>query len=348
MGRDEQPETPVSWFHTRATHYVEAQMLFHLSQAGVMTELYRGPATAETIAERLQLDTEILRTLLDYVVGIDNLLRLNQRCEYVLTDFGHQVFKRFSKNDSMEEFNFFDVRVGCFGPVWKHIGEMVSGRAVYGKDFQRDGAFAAQGVSKLSRHLIKPIDRAVTKTGARRLAIVGVTPGLVEVIGRHHPDAVLTGLDRDPEALADLDASIASGIAIERLHADFFKPCDWAAQVRDADPADTGLFISIHFHEFMARGHQALRQLMADLREHFPGWHVLALEQDRLLESARAETPDTLWLYAHSNVLIHHLIGNAKVLTRDQWIDILSSNGATLVDIFSAEYLGYNGYLVAL
>lgn len=347
MAPEVQPETPVSWFHTRATHYVEAQMLFHLSQVGVMTELHRGPARAEDIAERLHLDVHVLRTMLDYVVGIDNLLSLGDNREYTLTEFGRQVFARFAKNESMEEFNFFDVRVGCFGPVWHNLGNLVTGTARYGQDFQREGRFAAQGVSKLARHLIKPIDEAVAQTGSTHIVVVGVTPGLVDVIADHHPDAALFGLDRERTTLDTIGVNDRGEPLAQPVQGDFFKPGEWAAAVRGAPPA-TGLLVSIHFHEFLAHGIDAMSALIGDLRAHFPGWHVLALEQDRLPESARADTPHTLWLYAHSNVLIHHLIGNARILSREEWLDVLTVDGGRMVDVINAGYLGYNGYLIAL
>ena len=348
MGRDTQRETPVSWFHTRATHYVEAQMLFHLSQVGVIAELHRAPATAEELAARLQLGVHVLRTMLDYVVGVDDLLQTDERGRYVVTEFGDQVFRRFAKNELMEEFNFFDVRVGCYGPVWHHLGAMLTGAARYGEDFHRVGQHAAEGVSKLSRHMIKPIDESVARTGCRHLAVIGVTPGLIEAIAEHQPGLSLYGLDRDQAALDELGAALDGKPSVRLLQGDFFKPETWARELFGADQPATGLLVSIHFHEFMARGIDAMKALMGALKQQFPGWHVLALEQDRLPESAREDTPETLWLYAHSNILIHHLIGNGKILTREEWLDVLGSGGAAVEAVINAEYLGYHGYLVAL
>ena len=68
-------ESPESWFHNRATLYVEAQILFHLNQAGVWGLLKQGGAhTAPEIAGSLRLDPAATDALLDYVFQVDRLL----------------------------------------------------------------------------------------------------------------------------------------------------------------------------------------------------------------------------------------------------------------------------------
>jgi hypothetical protein len=65
-------ESPESWFHRRATLYVEAQILFHLNQAGVWDRLKRGgPLTAQQIADALRLEAGPTDALLDYVFEVD-------------------------------------------------------------------------------------------------------------------------------------------------------------------------------------------------------------------------------------------------------------------------------------
>lgn len=84
-------ETPKSWLHRRAIHYVE-------------------------VAKRLDLDPTVTDALLDYVLGVDDLLDRNDAGQYSLSDFGDQVMARYSDSDSDKEsrsINMFDVRVGA-------------------------------------------------------------------------------------------------------------------------------------------------------------------------------------------------------------------------------------------
>jgi len=68
-------ESPESWFHRRATLYVEAQILFHLNQVGVLSLLNQGGAhTATEISDSLNLEAGATDALLDYVFEVDDLL----------------------------------------------------------------------------------------------------------------------------------------------------------------------------------------------------------------------------------------------------------------------------------
>ena len=73
-----------------------------------------------------------------------------------------------------------------------------------------------------------------------------------------------------------------------------------------------------------------------------------AFEQPRLNGEARHGADETLWLYAQSNVLIHHLIGNGRILPDEQWRAVFEGAGCRVESIRPVEYLGYNAYLFQL
>ena len=102
-------ETPEQWFHRRATHYVEAQVLFHLGQAGVFHQLdSAGACSIEELAAELDLVPEVLATCMEYVHGIDGLLSIDEESRYGLTEFGEAVLARFGRTDGeTKHFNFF-------------------------------------------------------------------------------------------------------------------------------------------------------------------------------------------------------------------------------------------------
>jgi len=121
-------DSPEQWFHRRATHYVEAQMLFHLGRAGVFHLLdSQGSLSAEAMAHELGLVSEVLATCLEYICGVDALLEQDVQGRYGLTEFGSAVLERFGRDDGdSKHFNLFDVRVGAYGPVWSGLGQLLS------------------------------------------------------------------------------------------------------------------------------------------------------------------------------------------------------------------------------
>src|SRR5947209_20340478 len=111
-------ESPESWFHRRATFYVESQILFHLNQVGVMNLLNQGGAhSAQQIAQCLHLEPGPTSALLDYVYEVDDLLDRDQEGKYSLSEFGKKVVSRYSdmKADGGEQsINMFEIgRASC-------------------------------------------------------------------------------------------------------------------------------------------------------------------------------------------------------------------------------------------
>ena len=91
-----------------------------------------------------------------------------------------------------------------------------------------------------------------------------------------------------------------------------------------------------------------MQKALRELASRFPGAYVLAFEQPRLNGEARHDADETLWLYAQSNVLIHHLIGNGRILPDEQWRAVFEGAGCRVESIRPVEYLGYNAYLFQL
>ncbi len=344
-------ESPESWFHRRATDYVEAQILFHLNQVGVFGLLSEGGSyTPARIAEALDLEEGATDTLLDYVMGVDALLTRDEDGGYSLSDFGKKVVDRFSDGKGGSEhkaINFFDVRVGAYGPVWGSLSKLLTGEGRYGVDVHRKGEYAENGVSKLAMNFWRSLVEHVDELGVESMLEVGLTTGLVERLGESYPHLTLHGLDRS-EASIERNSASAAAKGIENIgwiHGDFFHVEEWS---RAVDPRHRGLIYSLHFHELMADGEEKLVEALRAMRASLPGWSVLAFEQPRLSQADRAETPETLWLYSQSNVLIHHLIGNGRIQSRDAWMDLGHQAGCRKVTDRPCNYLGYRAFLFQL
>ncbi len=341
--------SPQLWFHRLATQYVEAQILYHLNRVGVFQQFDDGEfKSASELAESLELDPELLETLLDYVTQIDDLLVRDRSGRYALSPFGHAVLDRFSRQtDTGRTINLFDVRVGCYGPIWGALDRLLRGEARYGKDVHRNGELATGAVHTLSGRLWPSLRTAIDQVGARWVAELGVSTALLEETAHACADIDLYGVDRDSEALAAARRRTGAecGARIEWITGDVIEPGAWAGQIYGESP---GLFFSVHFHEFLAQPIRRVQKALRELASRFPGAYVLAFEQPRLNGEARHDADETLWLYAQSNVLIHHLIGNGRILPDEQWRDVFEGAGCRVESIRPVGYLGYNAYLFQL
>lgn len=344
-------ESPESWFHRRATLYVEAQILFHLNQVGVLNLLNKGGAyTASQIADALHLEVAPTDALLDYVFQVDELLDRDLQNKYTLSEFGKKVIDRFSdmKPDvEQRTINMFDVRVGAYGPVWQNLGNLLSGDGVYGRDFHREGRYAENGVFKLARNFWASLIEHVEELGVDTIVEVGLTTGLLEKLAETYPDYVLYGLDKNKSTI-EWNAARASVKGIKNtqfIESDYFDLENWLKAI---DAKRKGLIFSLHFHELMAHGEERFVQVLRALKTRLPNWSVVAFEQPRLSHEERATISETLWLYSQSNILIHHLIGNGRILSRDAWIDLGVQAGCRKVSDRACGYLGYRAFLYQL
>src|SRR5437762_383154 len=278
-------ESPESWFHRRATLYVEAQILFHLNEAGVWNLLRQGGAhTAPQIADSLHLDAGATDALLDYVFQVDDILDRDHQDQYSLSEFGRNVVDRYSdqKTDGgQQSINMFDVRVGAYGPVWQNLGRMLTGDGRYGEHFHRNGRYAENGVFKLAMHFWNSLIEQIDTVGAGSIVEVGVTSGLLEKLSERYPGHALYGLDRS-QPLIERNASSAMAKKLDNIrwiHSDYFDPDNWSQAV---DATRPGMIYSLHFHELMAAGEERFVDVLRRLRTLLPNWVVVAFEQPRL------------------------------------------------------------------
>ena len=335
------------WFHRKATAYVEAQILFHLNQVGVFAKLVTsGPISGAEIAAQLHLDEDVTEALLDYVYEVDELLDRDDKDRYSLSHFGRQVVQRFSNPHAAEKgaINLFDVRVGGYAPVWANLGHMLRSTGRYGQDFRRDGRFAEGGVSKLSNHFWPALRQTLSDCPVKQVLEIGLTGGLLERIGKEGLPLSLYGLDRSAESIARASARAAAigASGIEWIQQDLFAPDAYCDRFEKGVPL---LIFSLHFHEFLAAGEEKFVAWLSSMRQRVSQLYLLALEQPLLPRAMRSTLREQEWLYAQSNVLIHHLIGNGRILSQKAWIDLGTRAGCKLLSDRLCGYLGYRAFV---
>lgn len=339
------PQSAEEWFHRKATDYVEAQILYHLNRAGLFQELEKGPQSAHDLATGLGLVPQVLQMLLEYVEGVDGLIARDEEGRFALTEFGREVLARYGRpGASSTTYNFFDVRVGAYGEVWSSLGDLLSGKASYGGDLKREGERAAEAVYTVGKRLEAGFLQIVDRLGAEMALELGVTSGLLNILGQERPATRLFGVDRSQEVLdaAEVKAQSESVHGIRWIPGDIF---DLEAWVRPALKHQNGLLFTVHFHEFLAGGIERVQAWLKELRGELAGWHIVAIEQPRLPAEARDRVPEVEWLYNHSNILIHHLIGNGRILSDARWRKLFEEAGLTLEDVTPMNFLGYQGYV---
>lgn len=336
-------ESPEDWFHRIASDYVEAQVLFHLGRAGVLSLLdRRGPLTPEAIAAELGLVVQPLESLLEFVVGVDRLLTFDVEGCYGLTTWGRSVLDRFADRAGPErEFNLFDLRVGSYGPVWTELGGMLDGSRVYGEDFQRSSPEADRAVYKVGAQVADALVELLDGLEVEAMVEVGVISGVLGRAAAQRPDIAAVGLDRSDRSLRR-GREHAQTDDIAWLKGDLFAPEQWVDQLPDTP---RGVLFSIHFHELIARGQDAVSAALAVLAAKRPGWYVVALEHPMAEPEASEMLPLTLRRYQHANAIIHHLIGNGRVLTDAGWRGVLEQAGCSDVRSLPLPFLAYRAFV---
>lgn len=339
---------PEEWFHRLATHYVEAQIYFHLNQCGVFQKLRDG-ARASDLAVTLDLDERILRSLLDYAADVGEMIRAEPDDVFTLTPFGQKVADRYSKvNGDRTTYNMFDVRVGAWGPVWFNLGEMLRKTKVYGEDVHRAGEFAADGLFKLAAPLAEAAGRAADQLGATAVVELGPTSGILAQLASAPggDKRRYAGVDISQESLEQADR-LARERGVDSIswhHGDAFAPAGWMEAL---DREERVMYFSCHFHEFLAHGPDVVEQGLRRLTAAPNTAGILVLEQPRMEPELRGSTSSTRWLYAQSNVLIHHLIKNARILYGSEWQELLRKGGCGEVRVEDTKGFGFNAYIGA-
>ena len=334
--------TPEEWFHTLATNYVEAQIYFHLNQVGVVEKLRERPSTPATLANELELDLRILEILLAYAANVGDLIELVEAGRYGITRFGHEILARYSKsNGEQRRLNLFDVRVGAWGIVWQKLGAMLTKSEVYGRDFRRAGDYAADGLFKLAVPLASVLHDIALEAQVDTLVEIGPTSGLLALLFEAGAARRCVGIDirQDSLRLAARLAEERNVRDIEWVHGDLFEPGAW---LRDITGGHRSLFFSCHFHEFLSQGVDRVAASIRKLATAHGSQGVTILEQPRLELWQRDSISKPQWLYSQSNVLIHHLIRNARIQTVDEWRALLKAAGCTQVHTLPTNAFGFN------
>ena len=337
--------SPEAYFHDVGTQYVVAQLLFHLNQTSILSSVFQKETVhLAEFCQQLKLNEDVTTAVFDYLANVTPLFDFKNG--YIsITEFGREYLSRYGRktDDGNVNMNFWDVSVGAYGNVWEAIHLLSTNKSVYGKDIKRKGEHAEGGVFKSAQNFWPAIESATEMINDLDLiAELGVNSGLLKFLDDKNSVIPLLGIDRNQAAIKKFSSIFPDLKKVSFVCQDIVDVDKWSAGINPEKPK---LFYSIHFHEFMAHPETVVR-FFKNIKSHFNKSYVLAFEQPRYREEERSQMPEHRWQYCYSNILIHDLIGNGKILYRDEWRKFFESCGGKVIVHKPIGYLGYEMYLV--
>lgn len=336
-------DSPENWYHTVGAHYLAVQIYFHLNQVGVMNFLIdHAPVEAAQIAQQLNLDERLLTDLLLYIAHVDSIVEVNDNKEFQYTDFGLDVIKRYGRvENNQTTLNFHNVRVGGFSPIFNSMTELLKKEKTYGQDVFRNGGAIEAGLYTISDRFVDSVHTAVKRLKPSAIVELGTDTGLIWKAKEAAPEAQLYGLDKSEAVIKEAQEKLKASentSPVTWLQENLYEVEKWAPQIKEKERV---CFFSVHFHEFVKDTKDQVATAVEKMKSHFPGSHIIVLEQPMHSTKDRNKMSEALWLYSHSNVLIHHLINSGRILPIEEWLDLFQGAGAELVDQRATGYLGY-------
>jgi SAM-dependent methyltransferase len=211
------------------------------------------------------------------------------------------------------------VYLGAYGGVTSRIGDLLTGKATYGKDVVRDGGQLGAHCDTLFSFFHTPVVlRAMHGRNVKRMLDVGCGGGqLIVDVCLRDPSLTGIGLDIDADAVAVAnDLAHRSGVAdrVEFVVGDAFDPKSWPAVCAEAD----GLCMMSALHEHFRNGEQAVVDLLDEMSSMFPEQKILLIGEPELRYDGRENDDDFF--------LIHVLTGQGLPRERSAWFDVFDKS----------------------
>lgn len=349
MKKNNKNLSPESFFHEVGTHYVVAEILFSLNQTTILSRLFdAGTLDLEKVCKEERLNQQVVTSLLDYLSNVTPLFEYSREKSTVhLSEFGQKYLSRYSRRtaDGSLHLNFWDVRVGGYGNVWNAVDRLSTNQLTYGVDIKREGQFAEGGVFKTANGFWPAIESTLKMlTDVDVIGEFGINSGLLKFVEQKIPQLKIMGIDKSNESIQNFKNIFGESKQIDLKYENILNVASWG---HGLGRSGKKLFFSVHFHEFMAVD-GLVPMLMRNLKNQFDEPYILSFEQPRYDSTERENMQEHLWLYSQSNILIHHLIGNGKILSRTEWARLFESTGGRILEQKPIGYLGYEMFLVKL
>ncbi|QFZ20171.1 SAM-dependent methyltransferase [Saccharothrix syringae] len=311
---------------TLAKGYYTARALVALWRLGLFDRAHRdGELVPDAIAAEWEVDEEAVRPLLNYLV-VRGLLELTGTGSFRLTPRAHEAWAYRG---------YLSTMIGAYEPVFARLEDLVTGRAVYGRDVSRSHEEMVRGLTVLEDRMMGTVGDAVLGAKARKVLDLGC--GSARMITRMcelDPDLRAVGVDRDPGSCAVAEETVAArGLAdrVAVVQGDAFDLASLPADVLDGVDSVTVMFL---LHEVLRQRGRAgtvglLRQI-ADLVG--PDGRLIMVEVSGTVDVRHRERQ----LFVPEYELLHEYT-NQRLAARSEWERMVGEAGMEVADVLPVD-----------
>jgi SAM-dependent methyltransferase len=293
-----------------------------------------------------------------FQTGMLAKLRSGQKCsaEDLLDDLDHDIGEKFlkyltvsdlletsdgaytlSNNGNLLTADVPLARLGiyleAYGPVIQKMGDLLSGRAVYGEDVNRDGGSLGKHCATVFTNYYTPVIlKAMSNTGATRLIDLGCGAGRMLIDACLQDPAVTgIGIDISPAAIEvarETASTLGLGDRLQFLVADAFDPASWPVECYAADSLSA---VGV-LHEALRDGELAVARKLDGYAALLPKLKTLLIGEPELRYDNRENDSDFF--------LIHLLTGQGIPRDRHGWMRVFEKTGLECRRIFTPSTAG--------
>jgi SAM-dependent methyltransferase len=306
-----------------------AQVLVALWDSGIYEYLReRGRIEIDAASQELNLDPEILRSLIGYLVGWGILAPEGE--SFILSTKGKPYWNYITRGVLTAHLAGYNQLLVNLGPLLRKEIDINDPR------LDRAGRLVASGsgYSLLGSNTIPWILKLIQQTGGSYVMDIGCGAGdfLVQLALRW-PEGGGIGIDMNGDAIAKAHANAEKFGVSDRLsffHAKLSaEPMFIDKNVLDKVDTLTAMYL---LHEFAGRGGpEAIRAAIAQMVAQFPGRKLLMLEGERADPAAMCTKPPRTYAQLDYS-FIHPISRQGPLRTVKEWEQIIRSAGATLVE----------------
>jgi SAM-dependent methyltransferase len=306
-----------------------AQVLVALWDSGIYEYLReRGKVEIGAVSRELNLDPEILRSLIEYLVGWGILAPEGE--SFILSAQGKHYWNYITRGVLTSQLAGYNQLLVNLGPLLRKEIDINDPR------LNRDGRLVASGsgYALLGSNTIPWVLKLIQQIGGSYVMDAGCGAGdfLIQLALRW-PEGGGIGVDMNGDAIAKARINAKHSGVADRLQ--FFhtklsaEPTPIDKSILDKVDTLTAMYL---LHEFAGRGGpETIRAAIAQLVAQFPGRKLLMLEGERADPAAlNANPPRTFAQLDYS--FIHPISRQGPLRTVKEWEQIIRSAGATLVE----------------
>ncbi|WP_018681036.1 methyltransferase domain-containing protein [Actinokineospora enzanensis] len=300
-----------------ACHAVQA-----LAETPLLDRLRSGPHSPDALLAGMNQDigTGFLHYLANrgIVEHRDNEYFLTRRGDFLTTDVS---LARLGV--------YFD----AYPTITSHIGDLLTNKAVYGKDITRNGAALGAHCATLFSFFHTPVVlKAMQGRNVTRMLDIGCGGGQL-IVDACVQDPTLTGIGLDiaPDAI-EVANDLAKRHGVEDrakfVVGDAFAPSTWPDVCFQAD----GLCIMSALHEHFRNGEQAVIDLLNDIDARFPDQRILLVGEPEIRFDSRENDDDFF--------LVHVLTGQGLPRDRSAWLPVFEKSNLRCRRVYTRPEAG--------